>query len=64
MSSKGYARTRAGRVRAALWCAGVLLGMALGACASHERRCVGKLEPINPPPAPSATTNADGQHGQ
>jgi hypothetical protein len=61
MKLKGYARMR---VRAVVRCAGVLLCMALGACASHELRCDGKLEPINPPAPPSAATDADGQHGQ
>lgn len=44
---------------------GVLLCLlALGACASHEPRCEGKLEPIDPPASPSAAPRADGQHGQ
>jgi hypothetical protein len=31
-------------------------------CASHERRCEGKLEPINPPAPPAAAVErADGQ---
>jgi hypothetical protein len=41
-----------------------LLCLALGACASHELRCEGKLEPINPPAPQSATTlHADAPHG-
>jgi hypothetical protein len=31
-------------------CAALLV--LLAGCASHERRCEGKLEPINPAPAP------------
>jgi hypothetical protein len=51
-------------VQALVRCTGVLLCLALGACASHEPRCEGKLEPINPPAPPSVAPRADGQHGQ
>jgi len=60
MKRAGYVCAVQARVR----CTGVLLCLALGACASHEPRCEGKLEPINPPAPTSAAPRADGQHGQ
>ena len=60
MKRTGYACVVQARVR----CTAVLLCLALGACASHEPRCEGKLEPINPPALPSAAPRAEGQHGQ
>lgn len=61
MKRDGYARMP---VHATVRCTGVLLCLALSACASHELRCEGKLEPINPPAAPSAASRADPRHGE
>ena len=60
MKPTGYVRA----VQALLRCTGVFLCLALGACASQEPRCEGKLEPINPPAPPSVAPRADEQHGQ
>jgi hypothetical protein len=42
-------------------CSCVLL-LIIAGCASHERRCEGKLEPINPPAPAAAAVQRD--HGQ